>query len=381
MAHAYYRQPGGEDRSFETERDLLRDEGIKVITYTAENEELVDLSPPLAAARTVWNRRAHREIAQLVEKERPEVVHFQNTFPSLSPSVYYAARGRGAAVVQTLRNYRLWCLNGMFYRDGDTCELCRGRTVAWPGVAYACYRSSRPASAVTATMLSAHRALGTWDDAVDRYIVLTEFARRRLRGAVPDGRMMVKPNCVHPDPGPGEGAGGFALYAGRLSPEKGITTMLDAWRDHHPGLPLKIAGDGPLRTDVENAAQAGDVEYLGHLPHVQLMEVIQDAAVQIFPSEVYEAFPRSIVEAFACMTPVIAADLGSAREIVDEGETGLLFHAGDPMDLAAKVRQFVGDEDIAALRRAARERFETHYSGEKNVARLLEIYDAAVVAR
>lgn len=380
MAHAFYQQPGGEDQSFETERDLLRDHGEEVITYTVDNDELSALSAPRAAVRTFWSRRAYRDIRELVDREHPDVVHFQNTFPSLSPSVYYAARRSGAAVVQSLRNYRLWCVNGLFFRDGAPCELCRGRSFAWPGVAYACYRNSRPASATVATMLSTHRVAGTWDQAVDRYIVLTEFARGRLAGAVPDDRMMLKPNCVHPDPGPGDGAGGYALYAGRLSSEKGISTLLTAWLDGDLDLPLRVAGDGPLRDEVEVAARGAMVEHLGHVPHRDLMALIQDAAVQVFPSEAYEAFPRSIVEAYACKTPVIASDLGSTKEIVVDGTTGLLFEPGDPEDLASKVRRFAAT-DVAAMRRAARERFESRFSGERNVTRLLEIYEAAIRER
>src|SRR5205814_1104988 len=166
-----------------------------------------------------------------IRAQRPRVAHFHNTFPLISPAAYYAARAEGVGVVQTLHNFRLLCPNALFFRDGKVCEDCLGRPVAWPGVVHGCYRGSRAASAATAVMTAAHRALGTWRTAVDVYVALTEFSRQKfIAGGLPAEKIAVKANFVYPDPGPGAGAGGYAVFVGRLSAEKGVETLLAAWR-------------------------------------------------------------------------------------------------------------------------------------------------------
>lgn len=163
----------------------------------------------------------------------------------------------------TLHNYRLLCVNALFFREGRVCEDCLG-CLPWRGVVHGCYRDSWTASVVVAGMLAVHRALRTWD-LVDRYIALTDFARRKfLEAGLPPEKVVVKPNFVHPDPGPGEGRGGYALFVGRLSPEKGVGTLLKAWKRLGGKVPLKIVGDGPIAGEVRRAAERlSGVEWLG----------------------------------------------------------------------------------------------------------------------
>src|SRR5262245_47877410 len=217
------------------------------------------------ASQTIWSRPAYKEFRTLLQKHRPDVVHFHNTFPLISPAAYYAARAEGLAVVQTLHNFRVLCPNALFFRNGRVCEDCLGCAVPWPGVIHRCYRGSRAASAGVTAMLSAHRLLGTWREAVDRYIALTSFSRQKfLQGGLPAGRVVVKPNFLDSDPGCGSGEGGYALFVGRLSAEKGVETLLQAWRVGGALPPLKIVGDGPLAAKVQ-AAAAGNplIEWQG----------------------------------------------------------------------------------------------------------------------
>ncbi|HYC33615.1 MAG TPA: glycosyltransferase [Gemmatimonadales bacterium] len=384
VCHNFYQQPGGEDQSFAGEAAMLEAFGHRVVRFTRHNRDIAGRPRLGAAADTLWNRRVARELAEAVRGQAIDVAHFQNTFPIISPAAYHAVGRLGVPVVQSLRNYRLLCPNALFYRDGHVCEDCLGRSIPWPGVLHRCYRGSVGASAVTAAMLTAHRALGTWSDAVDMYIANTEFSRRKfIEGGLPADRVAVKPNFVYPDPGPGAGRGGFALYAGRLTPEKGIATLLAAWKLLGGRLPLRIAGDGPLAPLVREAAGGPDaVEYLGHRTPLEVSDLMGDASVLVFPSEWYETFGRTIVEAFAKGTPVVAAALGGVTAMIDPGRTGLHYPPGDAEALAGRVEALLGDPGmLARMRPEARREFELCYTAERNHAMLLEIYGRAVERR
>ncbi len=244
LLHNRYQQPGGEDQVFAAEGNLLEAHGHQVLRYTRHNDQVTDQNPLALAGATVWNQAVYRELRTLIRRERPQVAHFHNTLPMISPAAYYAARAEGVPVVQTLHNYRLLCPNALFYRDGQVCEDCLGKAVPWPGVVHACYRESRASSGAVATMLTAHRAIGTWKKAVDMYVALTEFARQKfVQGGLPAEKIVVKPNFIEPDPGSGEGRGHYALFVGRLSQEKGVDTLLAAWEQLGEKVPLKIVGD------------------------------------------------------------------------------------------------------------------------------------------
>jgi glycosyltransferase involved in cell wall biosynthesis len=385
MVHNYYRQsnPSGENVSFDSEVRLLRERGHRVILYTRQSDEIEQYSARDKlglALDTIWSREAVRSLRNLISMTRPSVAHFQNTFPLISPAAYRACSELGVPVVQTLRNYRLHCPSAVFYRDGRTCEDCLGRSVPWPGVVHACYRGSRAATAVVAGMLTIHRALGTWTDMVDLYITLTEFARQKLtQGGIPPERIKVKPNFVHPDPGPGDHGGGYAIFVGRLGTEKGVETLLRSWELLSNRVPLKIVGDGPLAGRVAAAAQrTPGLEWLGRRTEREAYELMGDATVLIFPSKLYETFGRVAVEAFAKGTPVIASDLGAVAEVVEHGRTGLLFAPGDPGELAARVDWAWGHpREMLAIGREARREYETKYGAESNYLRLVELYDLA----
>lgn len=380
LCHNVYQQPGGEDGVFADERRLLESHGHEVLCYTQHNDALGAMSRLAAARKTFFNDETYAALSALLAEHRPDVVHCHNTFPLISPSAYQAARDHGAAVVQTLHNYRLLCPKAVLLRDGRVCEDCLGRRVAWPAVLHGCYRDSRLASAVVAGMAAWHHHLGTWHEQVDRYIALTHFARAKfMEGGWPAEKIAVKPNFVHPDPEPGDGEGNFALFVGRLSPEKGIGCLLAAWQRHAPPLPLKIAGDGPLAEQVRTAAaQSPNIEWLGHLPPGRVRDMVGNARMLVMPSTWYETFGRTIVEAFAKGTPVVASRLGAMQELVEDGGSGLLFAPGDAADLAAQVHRLASDDALcSAMRRAARRQFEEHYTAEANYAQLIEIYEAA----
>lgn len=381
--HNKYQIRGGEDESSLSEQRLLREMGHHVDVYEEHNDRVGEIGMVPMALRTIWSQESYNIVKQKLSSLKYDVVHIQNFFPLISPSVYYAAKSEGVPVVQTLRNYRLLCPNGLFFRDGQVCEDCMGKNIPFPGVLQACYRESRPASGAVATMLTVHRGMGTWSKMVDFYISLTEFARQKfIEGGLPAEKILVKSNFINPNPQIGKGAGGYALFVGRLSVEKGLDTLLAAWEQLSEKIPLKIVGDGPLAPKVESAAKRlPSVEWLGRRPMSEVHQLMGEAAFLVFPSKWYETFGRVAVEAFAKGTPVVAANIGAIAELVDSGRTGVHFRPGDATDLAVKVNWLLANPDkLTQMREKARMEFEDNYTAEKNYQKLMEIYQKVLTS-
>jgi glycosyltransferase involved in cell wall biosynthesis len=380
VVHNHYQLRGGEDESYQAETSMLCEAGHDVIRFTEHNNRVKKLGNVGTAMRAVWSQEAYRHTRDLIKANKADILHVQNFFPLISPSVYYAARAEGIPVVQSLRNYRLLCPNAIFFRDGQVCERCLGKLVPWPGVVHACYRGSSDATAVVTAMITIHRLAHTWTDQVDLYIALTEFARAKfIEGGLPSEKIVVKPNFVHPDPGAGEHRGGYALFVGRLSVEKGIPTLLRAWKHVGRGRRLLIVGEGPLEKTVREAeaAETG-IEYLGRRPAREVYGLMADAELLILPSEWYETFGRVAVEAFGTGTPVIAANIGAVAELVDHERTGLLFAPGDAEDLAARLDwAWSHPHELRTMGSQARNEYETKYTAAVNYRRMMEIYALA----
>jgi glycosyltransferase involved in cell wall biosynthesis len=334
-----------------------------------------------AALQCVYSKDSARAMLQRVRDFRPDLVHIHNFFPTLSPSIHHALSSAGVPVVQTLHNYRLLCPASTLLRDGKPCEDCAFRLLPWPAVLHKCYRDSRTASAAVAAMLAFHRQIGTWRRTVSRFIALSEFAREKFTaGGIPGQKIVVKPHFVASDPGIGSGRGGYALFVGRLTEEKGIQVLLDAWKLLPDGVQLRIVGDGPLRQKVEQTARnSTNIEWLPWQSREEVCRLMADAAVLIMPSIWYEGFGLVIIEAYASALPVIASDIGALAEIVRDGVTGRLFKPGDAEDLARKVIDVLGSPvRLRQLRSSARREYEEKYTPNTNYDALMDIYGKAM---
>lgn len=384
VGHNFYQQPGGEDNVFAAEASMLESYGHEVIRYTRHNDELNDYGRLQAGAVTLWNRQTAGEIRRLVADKRPDLCHFHNTFPLISPSVLCELKDLGFPVVLTLHNYRLICPGAVLVRAGRICEDCVGSRVPWRAAAHGCYRSSRTVSAGVTAMISVHHLLGTWKNTIDRYIALTGFARSKfIQGGWPAGKMSVKPNFLHPDPGVGGHQEHYALFVGRLSPEKGVATLLEAWKMVGKAVPLRIAGDGPLAEDVRRAATATPgISWLGPLAHEEIIRQMKRAAMLVFPSVWYEGLPLTVIESLATGLPVIASRLGSIPELVSHGKSGLLFEPGSAADLARSVLWMSSHpSEAGSVSLEARREFERKYTRARNYELLMECYESLLPAR
>lgn len=380
-----YQQPGGENQWVQSEPDLFKARGHDVVIYRRDNSEIRDFSLWKRASlfwESAWSGESYQAVRALIRRERPDVAHVYNTLALVTPSVYYACHEEGVPIVQTVCNYRLLCPAANFLREGRVCENCVQHSL-WHSVAHGCYRDSRLQSAALAWTLHSHRRSGTWNQIVNVYVVPTEFMRSKLiEGGLPAAKIVVKPNYHEPDPGVRMASEGSALYVGRLTPEKGVRTLLAAWQmlDHPPR--LRVIGDGPLRKELERTVardpQRG-IEFLGTRNHNEVIEHLKAAAFLILPSEWYEAFPHVILEAFACGVPIVASRIGTLSDVIQDGISGLLFDPGQAADLAAKVKWMINHpDDGGRMSTNGRAEYETKYTADRNYESLIGIYHRVV---
>ena len=375
VAHNAYQHRGGEDSVVEADIALLRSRGHEVTTYFRNNNDIEDMPLVSVATQTLWSSRTLHDLSELLQDSQPDIIHAHNTLPLISPSLYWAASHAGVPVVQTLHNFRMMCLSALYLRGGKVCEDCMGH-LPWRGVVRKCYQGSVAASAVLAGMVTLHRGLGTYRNKVDRFIALTQFAKQKFVAAgFSEKKIVVKPN-FHDISGSkckvkGESRSG-ALFVGRLSEEKGVATMLNAWRDLD--IPLRIAGDGPL-LEQNLGRHRTNIDFLCRLSDEQVAKEMTQASFLVMPSEWYEGFPLVLVEAFAHGLPVVASRLGSMAEIVEDGVSGLHFDPGNPHDLAQKVQwMHKHPDECRQMGENARRVYEKKYSPEKNYKILMDVY-------
>ena len=376
VVHNRYQHQGGEDSVVTSEVDLLRARKHAVLQYERHNSEVESLGKVSLAAQTIWSRRTAREVTDLFRDFRPDVVHVHNTFPLVSPAIYWLACRWRIPVVQTIHNFRLLCLQAMFLRSGLVCEDCLGKSLA-RGVIRRCYRGSLSASAVAGLALQMHRLAGTFNKKITRYIALNAFCRDKLiEGGLPAGRIAVKPNFIEPLPQGPEERKGNPLFVGRLAEEKGIDLLANVARRFGSGAAIDVVGTGPLESRLTGRP---GLRLLGAQAPDRVFELMRNAPCLIMPSIWYENMPRTLVEAYACGTPVIASRLGALTGLVLDGASGLLFRAGDEADLAQKLNWALANpEAMRSMGRSARKIYQEEYTPDSNYEMLTNIYNDAM---
>lgn len=385
--HNHHQSLGGAMEVLAHEAILLTGGGHEVREYTLAPTEELGLSGVRAGLKAVWNVEASRDVEDLIRTFRPDVVHVHTPFPLMSPAVYRAAHRLGVPAVGTLHSYRYSCIAAMCHRDGAICEDCIGKRIKLDGVRHRCYHDSLGASLALTTGLAVHRTLGTFHHAVTRFLALTDFARDlMIRDGFPADKVVVKHNSV-PDPGVADGdrsGDGSVVFAGRLMDVKGVRTMLDAWRQaEHSDLQLRIAGDGPLRGVVEEAARADpSISYEGWVPEIEIFDLMGRARAVLVPSEWYEGGgPLVTLRSLAVGTPVVISDLENISQYVREDGTGVAFEPGNAQSLAGVLTQVAADPaGWRARRTLARRSYETRYSPEVDLPRLEAIYADAIAS-
>lgn len=378
--HTAYRQPGGEETVVDDEARLLREAGHDVVQELARNSD----HPATAAtnlALAPWNPYMAHRVREAVQRFRPDLAHVHNTWFTMSPAVIWAARAERVPVVMTLHNYRLTCANGVLYRDNANCRDCLGAS-PWPAIRHTCYRGSRVASAFAAATIALHRRLGTWSERVDMFIALSESQRDlMIRAGLAADRVVVKPHSV-PDPGPRStppSASKVVLFVGRLSKEKGVDSLVEAWRAADTGdLELLLIGDGPLRDSLSRELPPG-VRMVGLLPRARVLALMLKARALVFPSWQPEPFGLVAAEAMAAGLPVLTAATGAGEELAPVLGPAWIISSESKRafaDALSRLHELAAVDTAGALSRGVFERcFEPH----SNLQHLLATY--AVVLR
>lgn len=378
LVHNKYKHQGGEDKVFARENSLLACNGHQCFEFVEDNENIHGfLNKLMVGLNSIYSKKIRDKIDNIIKSKKPDIVHVHNFFPIISPSVFDACQLNGVPVVFTLHNFRIICPGALFMRSGAICTKCLNQT-PYHAVSGKCYRDSLVESFAVARLVAYHRKHHTWGLRIDRFIALSGFSKNIfVEAGLPPSKISIKPNYytkVKPNSNFRERGG--ALFVGRLSGEKGINTLINAWRGL--AVPLTVAGCGPLLGVVTGAANPY-ISYLGQIDEDSVSFQMSSANFLVVTSECFENFPLTLAEAFAHGLPVIASRLGAMAEIVEDGVTGLHFESGNAEDLAAKVR-WMNDhpDECRQMGYNARREFEAKYTPERNYEMLMKIYQEAI---
>jgi glycosyltransferase involved in cell wall biosynthesis len=367
----------GENQVVADEARLLRDAGHEVYVYAPTTSAAGPVDRLRVGGSAIWSVSSAERVARVVRRRRVDVVHVHNMFPNMSPAVLRAAASGGAAVVVTLHNYRLMCLPANLLRDGRVCELCIGR-LPWRGIVFRCYRDSVLGSAAIAGSLVFHRAIGSFG-AVTRFLAVSDFVKSKyVEAGVPAERIIVKPNFSWPVPRR-KGPGAYFLFVGRLSAEKGLMTVLRAWRDGAMEK-LIVAGDGPQANDLRREAPR-NVEFLGSVAHEDVARLLAGARALVVPSRCYETASKSAIEAFAAGVPVVAARIGGLEGIVHHGVSGVHVSSDRPAAWVSAAAKLLDERESERLGEGAFRAWEELYSPAVGLRSLESAYEDALAAR
>ncbi len=382
VAHNRYREaiPSGENVIVDTEIAQLRAAGVEVLPFQRSSDSIAAMpasEKALLPISPIYGRPAQRDLSALLTEHEPDVLHLHNPYPLLSPWVIRTAHAHGVPVVQTVHNYRQVCSSGLYFRDGHDCHDCRGKAFGWPAVQHRCYRGSTAQSALMATTLAVHRP--TWKS-VDRFIALTDRIAAHLRDyGIPDDRIVIKPNGL-PDPGEPAPPGDGFLYAARLSPEKGLALLLDAWRRHPVGSlgHLRIAGDGELRPLAEQAAaERADVTYLGVLDRDAMAAARRASSVVVAVPTWQDVLPTVILEAMSAGRPVLGTDVGGIPYLLGVSDPATAAGwAVEPRPEALAAALPIARADAATVAPRARDRYVRAFHPDVVTRRLIDVYTA-----
>jgi glycosyltransferase involved in cell wall biosynthesis len=387
LLHNRYQLQGGEDGVVQAEKSLLESYGHQVSLLEVDNHDIKNiLDKALTGVNAIYSHSSKAIVSQKISEFRPDIVHVHNFFPLLSPSIYDACKFHQIPVVQTLHNYRLACPKAMPFRDGEICESCIGQTVQLSSVVHGCYRNSHLQSAVVMAMNAWHRIQQTWEDKVDAYIVFTNFQKEKMiQAGLPADKFHIKPNFVFNEESyqNQDNDKKYLLFVGRLSEEKGVSVLVNAYIQQNISIPLKIVGDGPLRQELEaevvNSRAKEWIEFLGFQDKQQVFKLMKQALFLVFPSIWYEGFPLTIAEAFACGLPVIAPKLGSMAEIIEDRVTGLHYTPGDSVALAKTIIWAKNHhQDMIKMGKNAQETYQNRYTPAVNYHQLINIYKQVI---
>ena len=398
MAHKFFHPAGGPETVLFQSMRVLNSLGHEVIPFSMKHHR--NLKTPYSryfvsevdynnhngdilkklktAVNLVYSVEAQRKMEALINDTRPQLAHLHNIYHQISPSILRALKRHGIPVVMTLHDFKLACPSYTFLRNGTPCEICEGKHF-YRAVAHRCVKNSFLSSFLCATEMYLHKMLQTYSKGVDVFIVLSQFSKEKMiQYGLPEEKIEVLPNCIDVDQyRPQKMVGDYVLFLGKLSEKNGIFTLVQAMK-HIPEVKLKVAGEGemgPLLKEYVAREGLKNAEFLGFMAEEKLKKLMQECYFTVFPSLCYHNCPMSVLESLASGKPVLASNLGSVPEFVEDGVDGFLFEPGDPTDLAEKIKYlFRKPLLVKKMGIAGRLKIESRFLSETYYPRLLKIY-------
>lgn len=375
QVHNQYKNRGGEEVVVDMDKKFLENNGIKVSRYLISNQQINSIYEKFKAGFNLVYSLSHKnEIKKIIKECKPDVVHVHNFFPLITPSVFYACSELKVPVVFTVHNYRLLCINGLLYRENKVCEKCLSQSYPWSGLANNCYRDSKLTSLMPFITTGYHKTVGTWNRKVDKFLFLSEFSKdvfQRAKIKIDENKMVVKSNFTE-DRGYDIEKEDYFVFIGRLSEEKGINTILEAFAINKQK--LIIMGSGPLDVEVARyTKEYSNIIYKGFVPSKVAIEHLKKARAMVFASRWYEGMPMVILESFSCATPVITSDVGNGASMIRDAVNGFKFKVDDVASLNESIER-LNKSDNKTINLNARQEFLAKYQSNQNINQLITIY-------
>jgi len=378
VVHNKYKIAGGEDIQTEEEISLLKLYGVDVHSFYVSNDDISGINNVDLAFSTIWSEKYYKILLNKIRTEKYDIIHIQNFFPLLSPSIFYAAKKAGAKVIMTAHNYRLVCPNALMFIENKVCNACVGKTIPYPALFKKCYRNDFSTTAVTVAMLGFHNLIDTWKNKIDAIICVSDFVKGQLMlGGYKEHQLYVKYNFVKSNVEPVFNPGDYYIYVGRTSNQKGIHLLLETFQQSKKR--LIIIGDGPLNAEVEDFSRRNKtIEFLGKLPLDETYKKIAGAKALILPSQSNEPFGRTIAEAFAHGTPVLGSSLGGIKELIQDNCNGFLFDPYKESDLFNTINKFESISNAESMRQESYKSYQEKFTPSINYKRIMEIYNTVL---
>ena len=377
IVHNYYRIPGGEDTVVKNEKDMLEENGHKVVLYTRNNDEIKNLGKIKLLFESFFSFKTYNEVKRIVKENNIDVVHVHNTLPLVSPSIYYAAKKCKVKVIQTVHNFRLMCPSGTFTRKNSICEDCVQQNL-FAAIRHKCYRNSKIQTSIVALTLLLHRILGTYK-IIDKYIVLTEFNKNKLKVILDEKKIVIKPNFVKRSMNLElNNEKKHFLFLGRIEELKGIRLLVKTC-EKMKNIEIVIAGTGPLEEEIKQYIKKNkikNINLVGYKSKEEVFNLLKTAKALIVPSQCYEGFPMTIVESLSLGVPVITGNIGNLSTIIKHNYNGLIFNYNNEKSLMIAIDKL--NKDVVLRKKlslGANETYNQKYNEIENYRILEQIYD------
>ena len=380
LVHNFYRAAGGEEHYVKSLSKLLTQKGHQVLIYSKNNKTIPEgFIPRIGVSLSMfWNKKVYDELSELVVSFRPDIAHFNNIYPLITPTAYHVFKKNKIPIVQTIHNFRYLFPKSLLVRRGQLCPLCLDKRLIYPAFIHACYDEPIFYTASFSLSHLFHKLIGSFN-LVDAFVFPSVFAKRYYvkNAGVNPGKTMFIPNYIEDNKIPSSKRNNYFLFAGRLSREKGILELLGHFSSS-PILNLVVIGDGPLKGEVQAFSCFKNIKILGNLPRRRVLSYMAGALATIIPSKCFEVLPTVLIESFSVGTSVVAPRLGVFKELVREGETGFLYPPNNDEELKKLLFIIAENKNLAAMRVKCKEEYFKKYRDELYYERIIQVYSKLV---